>query len=168
MSLFRRILNLFSRSAVERKIDAELRSHVEMRTADNIAAGMAPEQARREALLKFGNPLLIKEKVAAVDVALSLDSLFRDVHYAGRRLRKSPAFAITVIATLAFGIGANTAIFILSMPYCYGHCPIRTPIVSLSCGKQMARIAARAHGLTLTANLKNGNAGAAASRNWPR
>jgi predicted permease len=82
-----------------------------MRTADNIAAGMAPEQARREALLKFGNPLLIKEKVAAVDAALSLDSLFRDVHYAGRRLRKSPAFAITVIATLAFGIGANTAIF---------------------------------------------------------
>jgi hypothetical protein len=111
VSLFRRILNLFSRSAVERKIDAELRSHVEMRTADNIAAGMAPEQARREALLKFGNPLLIKEKVAAVDAALSLDSLFRDVHYAGRRLRKSPAFAITVIATLAFGIGANTAIF---------------------------------------------------------
>jgi hypothetical protein len=56
MSLGRRIANLFSRSKVERDIDNELRSHLEMRIEDNIAAGMSPEEGRRDALLRFGNP----------------------------------------------------------------------------------------------------------------
>ena len=60
MSLFRRISNLFSRSMVEREIDAEVQSHIEMRTADNIASGMSPEEAGRDALLKFGNPTVMK------------------------------------------------------------------------------------------------------------
>ena len=47
MSLFRRISNLFSRSSVDREIDAELRSHIEMRVEDNLAIGMTPAEARR-------------------------------------------------------------------------------------------------------------------------
>jgi hypothetical protein len=62
MSLFRRISNLFSRGNLEREIQDELRSHLDMRTAENVAAGMTPEQAHRDALLRFGNPALMKER----------------------------------------------------------------------------------------------------------
>jgi hypothetical protein len=73
-----------------------------MRTADNIGARKAPEKARRDVLLKFGNPTVMRE---GVDFALNLDIFFRDVQYAFRKLRKTPAFAITVILTLALDIG---------------------------------------------------------------
>ncbi len=62
MSLFRRITNLFSRSRVDQEIEAELRTHIEMRIEDNLAAGMSPEKARRDALLRFGNPTTGKEQ----------------------------------------------------------------------------------------------------------
>ena len=111
MSLVHRILNLFTHSKVDREIEAELKSHVEMRTEDNIASGMSPEVARRDALLRFGNPTVTKEQVIAVDAALTLESIGMDLRYAFRRLTKSPGFAVTAILTFALGIGATTAIF---------------------------------------------------------
>ncbi|MGD0446530.1 MAG: ABC transporter permease [Edaphobacter sp.] len=111
MSLFRRISNLFWRSRMDREIDAEIKSHLQMRTEDNIASGMPPDQARRDALIRFGNPTVTKERVTASDAALTLESIGMDVRYAFRRLAKSPGFSITAILTLALGIGATTAIF---------------------------------------------------------
>jgi predicted permease len=96
---------------MDREIDAEIKSHLAMRTEDNIASGMPPDQARRDALLRFGNPTVTKERVAASDAALTLESIGMDVRYAVRRLAKSPGFSITAILTLALGIGATTAIF---------------------------------------------------------
>lgn len=111
MSLLHRIANLFTREKLSRAIDDELKAHIDMRIADNIDAGMTPHEARRDALLRFGNVVTFKEEVTGADAALSLDGFVRDVQYTFRTLNKSRVFAATVILTLALGVGADTAIF---------------------------------------------------------
>jgi predicted permease len=111
MPFFRRILNSFHRSKLEREIDRELKSHLEMRIADNVVAGMSPEQARRDALIRFGNRTVIREGVTAADAQLVFDTVWRELRYAARQLRRSPAFTVTAVITLILGIGANVVVF---------------------------------------------------------
>jgi predicted permease len=111
MSIFLRIANLLHRSRVDRDIDAELQAHIALRTEDNLAAGIAPEEARRDALVRFGNRTVTKERVAAVDTALLISSLVSDVRYALRQLMKNPGFALAAILSLALGIGATVSVF---------------------------------------------------------
>lgn len=111
MSLCRRIANLFARSKVEQEIDAELRSHIEMRIDDNIARGMTPVEARRDALIRFGNPSAMRERVSAADTEVVLEGMWRDLRYGMRQLHRSPDFAMTAILTLGLAIGANVVVF---------------------------------------------------------
>jgi len=111
MSAFRRIVNTFSRSKLHQEIDAEIQAHLEMRIADNIAAGMSPKEARRNAMIRFGNRTVMRERMTAMDAATAFDALGRDLSYAARQLRRSPAFTAAALITLILGIGANVVVF---------------------------------------------------------
>src|SRR6201996_8620732 len=127
MALLRRILSLGRRARLEREIDAELREHMAMCIDDNVAQGMRREQAEREARRRFGNPTVMREGVSAEDSALPLERLWHDLRSSLRVFTKSPGFSFIVVATLALGIGANTAIFELLDAVLMQSLPVKRP-----------------------------------------
>jgi putative ABC transport system permease protein len=92
-------------------LDQDIRDHIDRETQDNIDAGMAPEEARRQAMLKFGNVARLKEDARAVWVSRWLDETRQDVRYAFRTLRRHRGATIVGILVMALAIGANTAVF---------------------------------------------------------
>ncbi len=103
--------SLFRKEALDTQLDSELRFHIEKLANDNVAAGMTPEEARRQAALEFGGREQIKEEVRDVYRIRLLDATVANLKSAFRFIRKSPTFSATVILTLALGIGANSAVF---------------------------------------------------------
>ena len=124
MTWWRRLLQ---RDRVERQLDAELRDHFERMVADYVQAGMTEPEARRRARLAFGGMEQLKEDCRDARGTRWLDEIAQDVRYGLRILRRSPAFTLVAVASLALGIGANSAIFALVDGVLLKSLPVREP-----------------------------------------
>ena len=111
MAWFNRLANLLRPSRVSSEIEEELRYHIDARTADNIAAGMNCEDARRDAVLRFGNVALSRERSYEAEIFLWLETILYDLRYGARSLRSNPLVSTVAILSIALAIGASTAIF---------------------------------------------------------
>jgi putative ABC transport system permease protein len=125
MKTVHRILNLFRDDAHDREIAEELSFHIEMRTEENIRAGMPPEDARRDAERAFGNRTLMGERARDFDIPQWFDQLRQNIRYALRGIRSSRGSSAVLIASLALGIGANTAMFTVLNSLLLRELPVR-------------------------------------------
>ena len=115
---WRRYLRL-AKPNVSADVEDELSFHIDMRVQDNVRRGMSPDEARREALERFGALDPVRDTLVDHDRSKQsrkerrewFADLAQDISFGWRSLRRAPGFAVAAILTLALGIGANTAIF---------------------------------------------------------
>lgn len=158
MSLFSRITSLFRSHRVDQDIEEELRSHLEMRSQDNLSSGMSKEDAELDALRRFGNAALIQESTRAQRIVLWLETVLQDAHFGLRTLRRSPGFTIVAVLTVALTIGATAAVFtvinsVLLRPLPYGS-PNRLIVIATFMPRDNSEITASAQYVAFKTNSR--------------
>ncbi len=125
--LGRRLWMLMRGREFDADLEEEMRLHLELREQERVRAGLAPEEAHYEARRRFGNPTLLKEKSSMAWGWEWLESFLQDVAYGIRAMLRSPALTVVALLSLAFGIGANTAIFSLLDAVMLRSLPVKEP-----------------------------------------
>jgi predicted permease len=126
--VLRRLLFFFQRNQFDRDLEDELRFHEEMKAhAVADADGMSGDEARAAARRRIGNPLRLREQSREPWSFATVDTFAQDVRHALRLMRRDPAFTFTALATLALGIGLNTAIFSVAYGVLWRPLPYPTP-----------------------------------------
>ncbi len=108
---FIRLSNFTARRSADQRVREEMAEHLAFQIEENLSAGMAPAEARRQARLKLGAAEAIREHHHAEQSLPFVENLFQDLRFAVRMLLRSPGFSLIVIATIALGVGATTAIY---------------------------------------------------------
>jgi putative ABC transport system permease protein len=131
MSLWRQLKHglrsLIRRNAADQDIADEVRDYMAQDAANRIAAGVSPDDARRDSHLEFGNQTSIQERVRSYGWENLVDTFLSDLVYAGRKLRSNAGFSIVAVLTLSIGIGATTAIFSAVNPVLFSPLPYPDP-----------------------------------------
>jgi predicted permease len=137
VSWFDRLTNVVRGRDLNAGIDEELRFHLDSAIADNVAAGMTPEEARRDALRRFGSRAGLVERTRDANIVVGVERLWQDLRHGARVCLRNPALTLISVVSIAFGTGANVAIFSMTDALLLRPVPVERPDEILTVGSKV-------------------------------
>jgi predicted permease len=156
---FHRLRSLFRAKQLDTELDAEMAAHLELAMEENLQRGMPPEEARRQALIRFGGMQQAKERHREARALPTLDELGQDLRYALRTFRRDRGFAAIAILILTLGIGANIAVFSVVNTILLRPLPFHDPqqLVFISSAEGKSGMSSMTYSVDAYHELKNQN-----------